>query len=569
MFIELMPVFFTANNLPNPAKSGTHGHYSVLTCKVDTPPPFRVVDFAYGSYENGSIWWQLEVKANEDDELPLFTLRALTSSDPLINDLVNLKFHRYILSVPSKDDVLEYVNIHTKSALTPLWKNFERYFIPHIAFGSHRQDGFPETMEYLGHVLTLKYVSHNVTWGNWDKAKVLELDPELLVGTGRNFKDAEGHRLTQVPKRQNYTYVKFEEEDYKLMINTGINLFTIAPDQEKWVRDEPVFYLRPVAGDPQLSYPADLYRSNYIGSVMFMDEPAIIMVGDKNIHNTLRYFSDVATTVQKRIKERYYSHGSYSAFNLEKQLENAGINFGDMRLEQHDFPAWETIFEMAYYELSAEVNGIVHEGRYQLEPFNNAVAKFADAPRKHTIDELLRYHFAFLRGAARSFGKYWGASIYGQCDPEISPLAINLAYDMGARYIWFWTSDHDHHIPCPEQLELVRKLRRHEAENPRPSIAGKQETIDTAIIIPYGYFLSLENLWWVRILDQEARNEAYRKYENLMRNAMKAIHDEMDQGHDFDIIVNDDREINGYKNIIDIDDNDWVKKHQNTLFVNG
>ncbi len=555
MFIGLMPfLFFTANDLPNLPEPGTHGHYSVLTCKVNTPPPFQVVDFVYGPYENDSIWWQLAVKASEDDESPLFVLRALTSSDPLTTDTENLKFHRYILSIPAKDDILEYVNINTESALIPAWKDFERYFVPHIAFGSHKQDRLPETLEYLGHVLTLKYVGHNVSWENWDSAKVLELDPELLVGTGRNFKDDEGHRLPQVPERQNYTYVKFEEKDYKLMIDTGINLFTIAPDQEKWVRNEPVFYLRPVAGDPQLSYPADLYRSNYIGSVMFMDEPAIIMVGDKNIHNTLKYFSDAATAVQKRVRERYYSGGHYSAFQLETQFEQAGVNLGDMKLEQHDFPAWETIFDMAYYELAAEVNGIVHEGRYQLEPFDNAVAKFADAPRKHTPEELLHYHFAFLRGAARSFGKYWGTSIYGQCDPDISPLAINMAYDMGARYIWFWTSDHDHHMPFPEQLELVRNLRRHEAENPRPSIAGKQETIDTAIAIPYGYFLSLDNLWWVRVLDQEAKNEAYKKYENLVRNAVKAIHQAMDQGHDFDILVNDGRDIKGYKNVVNIDD---------------
>lgn len=553
--IGIIPIIlFSANDLPKLPESGTCGHYSVLTCKVKTPPPFQFADFVYGPYENDSIWWQLEAKAGEDDESPLFTLRALTSSKPLTSHPENLKFYRYILSILAKGEVLEYVNINTKSALIPPWKDFEKNFVPHIAFGSHKQDSFPETLEYLGHILTMKYISHDVLWKNWDNAKVLELDPELLVGTGRNFKDAEGHRLPQIPERQNYTYVKFEEEDYRLMIDTGINLFTIAPDQEKWVRDKPVFYLRPVAGGPQLSYPADLYRSNYIGSVMFMDEPAIIMVGDKNIHNTLRYFSDAAATVRKRIRERYYSGGSYSAFLLENQLAQAGVNLGDMKLEQYDFPAWETIFEMAYYELVAEVNGIVHEGRYQLKAFDDAVARLTHVPRKHTPKELLRYHFAFLRGAARSFSKYWGASIYGQCDPEISPLAIKMAYDMGARYIWFWTSDHGHHMPFPEQLELVRKLRQHEVENPRPSITGEQRTIDTAIVIPYGYFISLENLWWVRVLEQEGKNAAYRKYEKLMKNAIKAIHNEMDQGHGFDIIVNDGRDIKGYENVIIIDD---------------
>jgi len=72
-----MPIIlFAANDLPNLPDSGTHGHYSVLTCKVNTPPPFQAVDFVYGPYENGSIWWQLEAKASEDDESPLFTFEG-------------------------------------------------------------------------------------------------------------------------------------------------------------------------------------------------------------------------------------------------------------------------------------------------------------------------------------------------------------------------------------------------------------------------------------------------------------------------------------------------------------
>lgn len=541
--------------LPEP---GTHGHYAVLTGKVNTPPPFEVVDIVYGQRERidgvEGVWWQLSASAKQDDQDPIFVLRALTSRDPLSVSTDPLDFLRYILHIPATDETYEYRDIHSDIALLPGWKNFAANFVPCRAKGCRTQDGAPETAEYLGHVLTLQYVGHNVALADWENTKVLDLDRELLVGTGRNFKDAEGHRLPQKPERQNYTYVTFTEEDYKVMIDAGINLFIIQGEQQKWVANEPVFFLRKYAGEPTLSYPADLYRSNYLGPVMFMDEPAIILVGDKNIHNTLRYFSDAAADVQKRVRERYYSGGHYSAFQLETQLSEAGINLGDMRLEQHDFPAWETLFDMAYYELAAEVSGVVHEGRYQLEPFDEAVAKWTDSKRKHTAEELLKYHYAFLRGAARSFDKFWGSSIYGQCDPEISPLAIKMAYDMGARYIWFWTSDHDHHMPWPEQLELVRTLRKHEAENPRPSIFSEKKILDTAIVIPYGYFLSLENLWWVRCLDKEGQNEASKRYNNLMRNAFRAIQKAMELGEDFDITVDDGREIDGYHRVIRISD---------------
>lgn len=555
LLLGLMSTAMNADQLP---ETGTYGHYAVLTCKVNTAPPFEVVDFIYGPYETIDneifLWWQLEARLKEGDDAPIFRLRALTSYDPLIELPEKCGFQRYILNIPSTDETLEYKERHKGTALLPVWKDFDYYFIPHVAFGSQLQDNLPETLEYLGHVLSLRYVGHGKQWESWENVKVLNLDRELLVGTGRNFKDSEGKRLPQTPERKDYTYVKFTQEDYKIMISAGVNLFTVSPDQEQWVRGEAVFYLRGSSKDSPLNYPADLYRSNYIGSVMFMDEPAIIMVGDKNIHNTLRYFSDASAVVQKRIRERYFSGGSYSAFNLERQLEKNGVNLGDMRLEQYDFPAWETIFEMAYYELSAEVTGIVHEGRYQLDQFNNAVYNVTGSFREHTKEEMLRYHFAFLRGAARAFNKHWGTSIYGQCDPEISPLAISLAYDMGARYIWFWTSDHDHHVPWNEQLELVRYLRQHEAKHPRESIFAEKQILDKAIAIPYGYFLSLENLWWVRALDKDKNNETYQRYYRLLNNAIRAVHEALDSGEEFDIVVDDGREITGYKKVVMIKD---------------
>jgi hypothetical protein len=383
---------------------------------------------------------------------------------------------------------------------------------------------------------------------------VLPLDPELLVGTGRNFRDSEGHRLPQKPERRNYSYVRFTEAEYPVMIDAGINLFIVDGKQAEWVRGRPVFHIRRWGGDLPLQFPADFYRSNYLGAVMFMDEPGIIMVGDENIHNTLRYFSDAAAVLQKRVREHYSSGGNYSAFRLDSDLRRAGVNLGDLRLEQHDYPAWETLFETAHYQLRAGLAGIVHEGRYQLAPFDEAIGKWMENPRKHTPGELLRYHFAFLRGAARSFRKNWGTSIYGQCDPEISPLAVTLAYDMGARYIWFWTSDHGHHLPWPEQLELARTLKRHRLEHPRPSIFQERPVIDRAIAIPYGYFVSLRYLWWVRALDREGRNEASIRYARLLRRVIAEVHEAFEKGEDFDIAVDEGRPIEGYRKVLRIGD---------------
>ncbi|MBI4578995.1 MAG: hypothetical protein HY718_04790 [Planctomycetes bacterium] len=531
---------------------GTHGRYAVLTCKPRTAAPFATVDFVYGPTETvddaPAHWWQLEVREKDDDKSePMFQLQALTARDPLVRSAEPLRFHRYLLRIPETGEVLEYRNVHTDRALLPIWTDFEKHFVPVPVRGSGAQEGVPETCSLLGHVLMLRHVGHNVPFQRFENAKMLNLDRELLVGTSRNFKDKEGHRLPQKPERQNYTYIPFVAEDYPVMIEAGINLYIVSPEQELFVRDEPVFYIRGIGGKSPMKWPADFYRSNYHGSEMFMDEPSIIMVGDELIHKTLRYFSDAAAVIERRVRE------GYTPDSPARALEGLKVNLGDLRL-QYEYPTWETLYETAFYQMRGGVAGIVHEGRYQLEEFDKAVAPYLKTPRKHTAEQMLRWYYAILRGGTRPFGRYWGTAIYGQCDPKIAPDAMKLAYDMGARCLWFWTSDHDHHMPWPEQLELARALKAHAAEHPRPSIASPPPVRDLAVAIPDGYFLSLENLWWVRVLDPKGQNEASARYRRLMRRAFREIEAAFDRGEDFDVTIDDGREITGYRRVVRITD---------------
>jgi hypothetical protein len=536
--------------------AGTRLRYLVLTTKNHTPPPFAAVDVLLGPAETlgkgaPGRWWRLEVRTNAAQEtLPQFQLRCLTSASPLAGPKRPLRCGRYQLSLPATGERLDYRNRRTDLALLPPWLDFERHFFPQPENSASGQPGAPETCTYLGHVLTLHHVGHGDTWETWSDLRQLDLDPEMLVGTGRNFKDAEGHRLPQQPERRNYSYVPFTEADYLLMIDAGINLFTVAPAQEAWVRNEAVFYLRGVKGPPALQYPLDLYRANYLGPVMFMDEPSILMVGDPHIHNTLRYFSDAAALIAQRTRNTYESSGSYGAWRLSRDLAEAGVNLGSLPLKQWDLPSWETLYETAFYQMKGGGNGMVHEGRYQLEAFDTAVEQFTGRKYAHTIDDLLRYHYAFLRGGTRPFGKFWGTAIYGQCDTNIAPRALTMAYDMGARYFWFWTSDHDHHVPWPEQLEWARYLRSHATLHPRRSILEPPPKRDVAIVIPNGRFLSLENLWWIRVLDKEGQNEASRAYRSLMRQAFEAVHQCLEHKRDFDITVDDGRPIHGYRRVL-------------------
>ena len=79
---------------------------------------------------------------------------------------------------------------------------------------------------------------------------------------------------------------------------------------------------------------------------------------------------------------------------------------------------------------------------------------------------------------------------------------------------------------------------------------------DTAIVIPSGDFLSLENLWWVRSL--EKANDSSNAYRNLMRKALAEIHRCLERGEDFDVTVDDGHPITNYRRIVRLTDQSLV-----------
>lgn len=391
---------------------GTRGHYAVLSGTTRVAPPVAVVDILSGPVESAggreAVWWQLEARAQDAAAAePLFQIQALTSRHPLANADQPLDFHRYLLRLPATGEALEYRNIHTKRALLPPWRGVLASFFPRPTRRCGFREGWAETGAYLGHALTLQDVQAVAAWKPMENVKVLDLDPELLVGASRNIKDTEGRRLPQTPEKQEYHYVPFDEADCAAMIQAGFNLFTLAPEQDPYVRAKPVFYLRGPGGNPPLRVPADLYRSNYIGSEMFMDEPATLMVEEEpNVKYRLRP-GDASAVLQMRVRQAARAPGN-GARALERQLAQQGFNFGDMRLEQAEFPVWETIYDTTFYQMAGGGSGLVHEGRYRLDWFDATVAKLAGIARKHTAGDILRYHYAFLRGGDASLRQTLG-----------------------------------------------------------------------------------------------------------------------------------------------------------------
>ncbi len=521
----------------------TRSHYLVLSGNVNLGAPFASVDFISGPVEKvgkkNCHWWELSVP---NEAGPLFRVRVLSANEPFDKQGAG-EIERYQLQIPATGEVLEYREINSGKALLPAWDDFQRYFFPHPAI-----PGVAQTCSYLGQTLALQKTEPDQPWQPWSSVKILNLNREMLVGTSRPFKDTEGHRL---PDKKEYTYTNFVAEDYRTMIDAGINLYTIEPYQEQWVRSEPVFYLRAAKGTPALQYPADLYRANYLGEMMFVDEPAIQTIYGVEPRKLAQSLTDVSGLIEQRTRTGYFSPAYYGIWHVEEELREQHVNFGDMRLAQTDYPVWETLIEAGYYEVKAGGNGLVHEGRYQLTKFDESVEKITGVKYKHNTAEVLQFYNALLRGAVRPFGKFWGTAIYGQCDPAIAPLAFDKAYDMGARYFWFWSSDHDHHLPWPEQLALARSLKEYAAQHPRRSIYLPAPKRDTVITIPNGYQLAFEDMSWIKALS-DPKGKATGQYKNVLKRAFAAIQHCSARGEDYDITVDDGHRIEGYRRVIRI-----------------
>jgi hypothetical protein len=537
--------------------AGSRLHYLVFSGRCDLPPPFATVDLVYGPGQGGKNfrWWQLEVRGKTNsDAPPLFMIRALTSADPLVEKQHPMEFARYQLRIPETGETYEYRDSNTGGALLPCWEGFERHFLPYPASHVGRNKGAAETCDFLGQLLSLAHITvqSDEPWSAWDNVKRLDLNREILIGNDREFKDSEGHRLV-LTTTNDYTYVPLTEHDYRAAIEAGMNLFSVAANHETWVRSEPVFYLRDATGEPALRYPADLYRANYLGFVMFVDEPASLVLNRRELRLASRYPSDLSTLFEMWTRASYLSADSYGVWHLEASLRGQGVNLGDMRLTQSDFPTWDSYPESTYYEMKAGVAGIVEEGRFNVTNFDARVLAVTGLKWNCTPLQVLKFNYALMRGGTRPFGKFWGTAIYGQCEPAIAPLALTTAYDMGARYFWFWTSDHAHHVPWNEQMSLARTLKEYAAKKSRPSIYRPQPKRDAVIAIQDGYFLSLRDFQWGESKDM-ARREAGEKYRRLLTRALTAVQQCFERGEDFDITINDGHRLEGYRRVIKIDD---------------
>lgn len=486
----------------------------------------------------GDAYW-LQLQATKVDGAVL-TATVLVD-DPRLSPARtgNTRVLRYIYQEGHEQPV-EYVDAVRGTAVTTVFGLVPNFF-PVFDEADLRDTLFPDRGTYLG-LPIVKRETRKVTAAVPSDVLRLELDPELIIGTSRNFRDVEGERIWS---GEDYTYRRFEQADYEEMIDAGVNHFRVDETQAEWVRRRPVFYVK--RPRERFLYPEAFYRANWRGMTMYMDEPAVHLAWFFHAHSGLAKSLDgpaAAARMLERLVTRTHADPGDGRMALHNYIQR-WFDLGTLTLAEDHYPAWETQAWSAWYQLKAGLSGVVHEGRYINHVEVRMLNAHFDARIPDTPEAPFSIHHAWFRGAARTFGGDWGTSIYGQCERAVAPLALTEAYDRGARYAWFWTSDRRHHVPYAEQLELTRHLRRHARAHPRPPMDTLRDAARAAIVVPDGYVLSdyypiVPNaLWCTEVFHLDRLNGHGLSYRDVLRPVALQIERYLREDIPFDLLYDD------------------------------
>lgn len=517
-------------------------------------PPVSDVTLVAGPGESSRgveyIWWELQVKKRSGDR---FAFRVLSEHVPMTEAGKHSapgKIVRYILK-EGDDPPVEYVHAVTGLAYLPKF-DFTGSMCPVSGEFTSWHNGFATVGTYLGHLLTLVDTGDTREWDSWNEPLELRLNTDVFIYRYGMSKDTDDRYITTFPHGDDYTYVPLTREDVEELISLGLNGFNVSDQQEEWVRFKPVFYYKATAyATVGIQYPETLYRSNYRGATDFIDEPAHHMA---QALKAMRRPEQAATLMVQHLKDNWNrSSGSRHWTGLSDHLRTRGVNLGNFKIIDDDYPIWETVPETGFYQLMGGPKGILHEGRWQLHETNSRITRLLGSDVNITVDEMLKLYYADLRGAARACGGSWGTSIYGQCDPEVAPRALTLAYDMGARYLWFWTFDKHHHLPYFMTKNLLKHLQEHMKAHPRPPREEILYAPRTVIVMPYGYQAvkrSSDTLWGG--IHMNSRNTEGVPHSDVVCAAIGEAIAAMRAGEDFDFAIDTGQCYEGYNRVVTI-----------------
>lgn len=495
-------------------------------------------------------------------------VRLLVDGDPFTldaHDSVNV--YRYLLQ-EGNERPIEYLDRSSGEPIMPKY-GLRTNLIPIAAVDTSYVEGFFTKGKYLGLPLLLREVGDGVA-PTIEEPDIVTIDTDLFIGTHRHFRDVgrgEAGGAQEVVSLlsdriwtgEDYEYVPYGADDIEELIDAGFNYFCINEQQEEWIRRKPVFYY----SRGELDYPIALYRSNFRGVGGFVDEPAMHLSGYL-MQNIGKYLNVSAQDVARLMEQWSYEACFKGKYNLQRKIVEAGIPVGDMVLVDEDQFIYDTSYSSSCYQTKVTGKPVVLEARFWLRDIHLLNVLYGtDIPC--TRENLIRFYYAFLRGATRPFGSRWGIGVYGQMEVDFQVPSMQLAYDMGANYVFFWSSDRLHHMTYKEQVALARWLRTYSNTCQRKE---PDQRARVAIALPYGYMLQLGPMWYCPAFHLERRNEAGSTYRDVLRSAVLQVEKCSRENVPYDIIIDEEPFTQSeYDEVIRIREDGSIKGPRETKYV--
>jgi hypothetical protein len=517
------------------------------------------------------------VKANQES----FRVWILTDGYPPANvGTARETTARYIVQ-EGDAQALEFRHQGSGAAVLPglgAWS----YLFPRVAEGESSDGPFSRKMYYLGHQYQLERLEESGNAVGPVNARVLELRPDVLIGVPHNTRQKDEIRRYD---GSDYELIRLTSHDYDEMIQAGMNCLRVDKEQAGWIDRRAVFYWG--LGPEEIGYPECLYRSNYLGPFLFLDEPAVC-TRDQVIRPRLTKDREFRKAITPELVlqefQKYFHEAKYDGIParlLHSLAARPDVDVGSMQFLQGNLYTWETMVSTAIHQLGEGQSGppaaMVFEppGRFgtrrTLPEMNMAYGCQipVDDP-KNLIDII----YGFLRGAARLTEKEWGMSIYGQVDRADASWFLTHAYDLGAQYFFFWDTAGLACVPYSECLALTRTLRAHAETHPDRDLHVLKQAAEVAILLPPGYSLGhvhmgKGNLGGLGELNLERVNRHGVKYRTVMGNFFTEIERCIRMGVTYDLFWDiGGHPPTGYREIVRIRDDGKVEvmaEGKNTL----
>lgn len=469
---------------------------------------------------------------------------------------------RYLWQEPDWSNPVEYVHETTGMPILPRYEYLWRFGLPKPVHGGKliQDESFTDTVMFQGWSFSLKASATDVSLSVPDNCKLVQLNPDLLIGFIERHDEMSGKHLLTIDEKD-YDWQDTTEQYWREMIDAGFNLFHGANTIPSWIWQEPVFVN--TRFQALNDWPAHLYRSNFFGRAIYVDEPAIHLRGRLNTKVDMAHaltHLDAAKALEKQTTApMYVKSGNYSVYWINTLIKQQ-FNPGNVQLQEDDIYVWEAIWPTAWYQQAGPYTagaGLVDEDIYHenmVESYNMAFGTEIPA----TVYNACTIRIAVARGTARNFDKNWGTAVYAYTPQSLQPrtdqAALRYMYHAGAQCFWFWQGwpgMNVAHVPLSYKRAYADTIRQAYREHPNRDMKALQHAARACIALPYGYTFSPRPMFGVNWLHLERINEHGVTYRQVLASAATEVERYIRMGIPFDIAIDEPRfKPDGYEEIV-------------------